>query len=130
MRNLLVFVYNVCLGSYADITSGVLGLLAAVAFAKAPIESLSSRRALFQLLTLDRTVSADAYEAARHNLVVMAEELLDTERMWNKWGASLLFASFAILIAHAFSPKFFGPAVGSQCRGEIVARALRVASET
>jgi hypothetical protein len=108
MSDLLKFAYNVVFGSYADIASGVLGLLAAVAFAKAPIESLPARRALFQLLTLDRTVSAETYDTARHHLVVLAERLLDAERTWNTWGAYLLFASFAVLITHAFSHKFFG----------------------
>jgi hypothetical protein len=79
--------------------SAALGLIGAIALAKAPIESLRSRKALFQVLGLSDTLPKQVLGPARTALVREAEELLEKERQWNKWGAIFLAASFAVLIA-------------------------------
>jgi hypothetical protein len=96
----LTLIFELFVGKYADALSAVLGLVGALAFAKAPIESLNSRRALLQILTLTDVFDKPTIAEARATLVAEAEDLLETERRWNLGGALSLAASFLILLAH------------------------------
>jgi hypothetical protein len=95
------FVFDLLVGIDAGTLSAVLGLFGGLAFAKAPMESLRARRAIFQLLALTDALSKAALESARHALVREAEEPFESERKWNMRGAVLLSLSFAILIGNS-----------------------------
>lgn len=88
------------IGPYADALSAVLGLLAALAFAKAPMESLKSRKALLDIIQLAPGEDGPGFIKARDVLIDNAKELLESERRWNVTGAVLLCLSFGVLIIH------------------------------
>jgi hypothetical protein len=95
------FLFSLLLGKYAEILSAFLGILGAVAFAKAPFESLKSRKALFQIIGLQGFLQGDALGQATAPIVREAEALLKSERLWNIRGAILLFFSFFVLLSHS-----------------------------
>jgi hypothetical protein len=107
--SLLALPLQLFVGDYADAASAAFGLIGALAFAKAPIESLASRRALLQILTLTDVFDKSTIADARAALVAEAEVLLETERRWNLGGAISLAVSFLILFVHYFY-KLWWPA--------------------
>jgi hypothetical protein len=101
MFDVLRFLFELFVGAYASTASAVFGLLGAFAFAKAPMESLGARKALFQVLGLAKTISEPVLDEARTALIHEAEGLLESERRWNMHGAWLLILSFSVLIANS-----------------------------
>ncbi len=101
MSSILRLILDILVGAYAEIFSALLGLGGALALAKAPIESLGSRKAIFQILALDNILQEQTINEARVALVQEAQKLLERERKWNRLGAILLVFSFAVLSMHS-----------------------------
>jgi hypothetical protein len=88
------------IGTYADAVSAVLGLLGALALAKAPMESLKSRMAILDIIQLAPGEDGPGFIRARDTLIHDAKDLLESERRWNLRGAILLCLSFGVLVVH------------------------------
>jgi hypothetical protein len=93
--------FDLLIGKHAVIVSSIFGLLGAAALAVPPIESLSMREIMLKWFAIAHDVEESAAQSTKAALIAEARHLLGRERLFNIFGAGLLFLSFAVLLANS-----------------------------
>lgn len=97
----MALVFDIFVGRYAPLVSGVCGLCGSLALAWAPIATARLREVFLQFGEIDSKVDPKARDDARGALTREARQLLAVEKRINLAGAVFLVAAFAILIANS-----------------------------
>ena len=98
----MAMLWDLFVGAYAPVLSGVCGLVGSACLAIPPIRSWGLRNAAltFQKLTGSRLFDRAAQRGQRVATGKLRQEL-KLERIFNFAGAASLFAAFLLLILHA-----------------------------
>ncbi len=99
--------FDIFVGRFAGIVSGLCGLISSISLSKAPVETLMLRRALVYFDNAKGTM--DLERQAKFERSLKRRELvhLKAEGRWTLVGLSFLAASFSVLIASEIWKEFF-----------------------